>query len=50
MEQLQGKLCRMCRGKIIIIELPDKEPDGSITTVCGIDSIGQGQKNVEGHG
>jgi hypothetical protein len=24
MEQLQGKLCRMCRWKIIIIELPDR--------------------------
>jgi hypothetical protein len=26
---ITGKLCRMCRWKIIIIELPDKEPDGS---------------------
>jgi hypothetical protein len=28
---ITGKLCRMCRWKIIIIELPDKEPDGSIS-------------------
>jgi hypothetical protein len=34
-------------GKIIIIELPDKEPDGSISNnlyVGGVDSIDQGQK------
>jgi hypothetical protein len=47
MEQLQGKLCRMCRWKIIIIELPDgawriyKQQ-----SVCrGVDSIDQGQKD-----
>jgi hypothetical protein len=46
MEQLQGKLCRMCRWKIII-ELPDKEPDGSISNnlYVGVDSIDQGQKD-----
>jgi hypothetical protein len=35
-------------GKIIIIELPDKEPDGSISNnlyVGGVDSIDQGQKD-----
>jgi hypothetical protein len=44
----RGKLCRMCRWKIIIIELPDKEPDGSISNnlyVGGVDSIDQGQKD-----
>jgi hypothetical protein len=38
----------MCRWKIIIIELPDKEPDGSISNnlyVGGVDSIDQGQKD-----
>jgi hypothetical protein len=33
-------------GKIIIIELPDKEPDGSISNnlyVGGVDSIDQGK-------
>lgn len=40
-------------GKIIIIELPDKEPDGSIMNnlyVGGVDSIDQGKKDslVEG--
>jgi hypothetical protein len=37
-------------GKIIIIELPDKEPDGSINNlyVGGVDSIDQGQKASEG--
>lgn len=40
-------------GKIIIIELPDKEPDGSISNklyVGGVDSIDQGKKDslVEG--
>jgi hypothetical protein len=37
-----------CRWKIIIIELPDKEPDGSISNnlyVGGVDSIDQGQKD-----
>jgi hypothetical protein len=28
---ITGKLCRMCRWKNYIIELPDKEPDGSIS-------------------
>jgi hypothetical protein len=34
-------------GKIIIIELPDEEPDGSISNnlyVSGVDSIDQGQR------
>jgi hypothetical protein len=37
----------MCRWKIIIIELPDKEPDGSISNnlYVGVDSIDQGQKD-----
>jgi hypothetical protein len=43
---LQGKLCRMCRWKNYNNELPDKEPDGSISNnlyVGGVDSIDQGQ-------
>jgi hypothetical protein len=37
-----------CAGGKIIIELPDKEPDGSISNnlyVGGVDSIDQGQKD-----
>jgi hypothetical protein len=47
--ELQGKLCRMCRWKNYNNELPDKEPDGSISNnlyVGGVDSIDQGQDSL----
>jgi hypothetical protein len=45
MEQLQGNFVECAGGKIIIIELPDKEPDGSISNNLYVgNSIDQGQK------